>query len=87
MNFIPEHQTNILPLRWIANYIFEPIAGKFLNIGLKVYFKYEDQFDENEDFEPPFFDRMLIKICSHLYNILDIPYKKWGTYYVMRYNR
>ena len=33
--FIPEHKTNILPLRWLANYIFEPISTIFLKLYLK----------------------------------------------------
>jgi hypothetical protein len=33
--FIPEHRTNILPLRWLANYVFHPISMWFFNTALK----------------------------------------------------
>lgn len=74
--FIPEHKTNILPLRWLANYIFHPISMIFFRIALKANYNiYEsgegytirDEFKEFTGFK--------------LYNLLNIPYAKWGTVY------
>ena len=31
----PIHHTNILPLRWLANYVFSPISSFFLHLYLK----------------------------------------------------
>jgi hypothetical protein len=49
--FIPEHQTNIIPLRWLANYIFEPISSFFLNLYLRWGTVYSYQFEDNLETE------------------------------------
>ena len=51
----PEHRTNILPLRWVANYIFEPISIFFLKLymrwGTTYVWEYVDDspYSWNED--------------------------------------
>ena len=80
----PVHRTNNLVLRFIANNIFSPIAHYFLSKSLRVYFKYEQSYEDMEDFRAPFPDSLRISLYSKLYNILDKPYGRWGTYYVLK---
>ena len=80
--FIPEHKTNILPLRWLANYVFHPISMWFFNMGLKANDKFEYDFSEVNTL-----DYLKEKIGFKVYNFLDKPYKWWGTVYVMDLER
>lgn len=76
----PRHKTKILPLRWIANYIFEPISMYFFNKGLRL----NDLLD-SENIP----DNKLAEIESemslyyNLYHYLGKPYTWWGTVYVV----
>lgn len=79
MQFIPEHQTNNLILRFIANDIFHRISHMFLSRGLRIYYIYENE--EDNSFIPPKFDHFRMKTYSWLYHVLDKPYRRWGTYY------
>ena len=77
----PIHKTNNLLLRFIANNIFGNVAHFYLTKSLKYYFRYEDQFDTIDDFKPPLVDNFKMKMFVKFYNILDKPYKLWGTVY------
>lgn len=74
--FIPEHKTNVLPLRWLANYIFHPISMWFFRIGLKANYQI---YESNEGYS--IFDEFKEIIGMKTYNILNKPYSKWGTIY------
>ena len=73
--FIPEHKTNILPLRWLANYIFHPISMFFFRIGLRANDRLE------WDYEYKWYNRFVEWLGWKWYKIFDKPYSKWGTYY------
>ena len=76
--FVPEHRTNVLPLRWLANYIFHPISMVFFKIGLKA----NDQiYESNEGYT--IMDEIKEKVGYRLYNFFDKPYTLWGTIYKM----
>ena len=75
--FVPEHRTNVLPLRWLANYVFHPISMWFFHIGLRANDKFEYDFSE-----ATFFDYIKEKIGFNVYNFLNYPYEWWGTVYV-----
>ena len=75
--FIPEHKTNILPLRWLANYVFHPISMWFFSMGLKANDKIEFDFSEVTRL-----DLIKEKIGFRVYDILNHPYDWWGTVYV-----
>lgn len=79
----PVHRTNNRILRFIANNVFSPIAHYFFSKSLRVYFKYEDSYEAMEGFKAPFPDSLRISGYAKLYDILDKPYEKWGTYYVL----
>lgn len=79
----PVHRTNNLILRFIANNIFGSMAHYFLSKSLRIYFKYEESYDAMEDFKAPFPDSLRISGYAKLYKVLDKPYNKWGTYYVL----
>ena len=79
--FIPEHRTNILPLRWLANYIFHPISMVFFRIGLAANQKLEYDYPE-----ATLFDELKEKIGFNVYIFLDKPYTWWGTVYKLDYN-
>jgi len=81
MQFIPEHQTNNLILRFIANQIFHRISHMFLSRSLRIYYIYENEYDEDNSFVPPKFDHLRIRTYNWLYNVLDKPYSRWGTHY------
>jgi hypothetical protein len=66
--FIPEHKTNILPLRWFAN-ISGSISGWAIS---KVMW-----LDEEENFGFKY------KMYSKIYRLTSIPYYQWGTFYSM----
>ena len=42
---------------------------------------YENEYDEDNSFVPPKFDHLRIRTYNWLYNVLDKPYSRWGTYY------
>jgi hypothetical protein len=71
------HGTRILPLRWLANYVFEPLSMKFFNIGLRRHDQLEDMGAEDRVFK----NDLKLKICWRLYEILGEPYMRWGTMY------
>ena len=76
--FIPEHRTNVLPLRWLANYIFHPISMFFFNIGLKANDKLEYSYSDSN-----LLDEIKEKAGFRLYKLFDKPYTWWGTLYKM----
>lgn len=78
--FIPEHRTNILPLRWLANYIFHPISMYFFKIGLRANDKIE------WDYQYTNWNRFLESFGWKWYTIFDKPYAKWGTVYEFKGN-
>jgi hypothetical protein len=77
MNSTPIHKTNILPLRWFANWcnhlsakplwnaIFHEDCAKYTGAKLSIR------------------GRMWWKI----YRIVDTPYRKWGTTYLVDWHR
>jgi len=73
--FIPEHKTNILPLRWLANYIFHPISMWFFRIGLKA----NDKFEWDRDYK--WDNRFMEAFGFKLYKLFNYPYEWWGTIY------
>ena len=78
--FIPEHRTRVLPLRWLANYIFHPISMVFFRIGLNA----NDQiYESGEGYT--IWDELKEKIGFKVYNFLDKPYTWWGTIYALNY--
>jgi hypothetical protein len=69
---IPEHKTNILPLRWFANWC-NHLSSYPLHKALRYEIKYENV-------------ETLPKACYRwwkLYDIIDAPYRKWGTTYLV----
>ena len=76
--FIPEHRTNVLPLRWLANYIFHPISMFFFNIGLRANDKLEYSYSDSN-----LLDEIKEKAGFRLYKLFDKPYTWWGTLYKM----
>ena len=80
--FIPEHKTNILPLRWLANYVFHPVSMWFFRMGLKANDKFEFDFSETNTL-----DYLKEKIGFRIYAILNHPYDWWGTVYVFDRSR
>jgi hypothetical protein len=69
---IPEHKTNILPLRWFAN-----ACNHLSAYPLHRALRYEIQYENVET---------LPKACYRwwkLYDIIDAPYRRWGTTYRM----
>lgn len=76
--FTPEHRTRILPLRYLANYVFHPISMWFFNMGLRANDKFEYDFSKTT-----ILDSLKEKIGFNLYHLLNNPYDKWGTIYVM----
>lgn len=74
--FIPEHKTNILPLRWFANYISEPVSMWFFHMGLKANDRYTYEWDTYK-----FRHFLMETIGWRMYTILNKPYRKWGTVY------
>lgn len=76
--FIPEYRTKIVPLRWLADYVFHPISMWFFNIGLKANDKFEYDFTDTT-----YFDYLKEKIGFKMYAFLNHPYDWWGTIYKM----
>ena len=79
--FIPEHRTNVLPLRWLADYVFHPISMWFFKIALGANQKLEYDYPE-----ATLFDELKEKIGFNIYSFFDKPYTWWGTTYVLNYN-
>ena len=73
--FVPEYKTNILPLRWIADYIFHPLSMFFFRIGLRMNDRIE------WDYQYKWYNRAIEWFGWNFYKIFDKPYTKWGTYY------
>jgi hypothetical protein len=74
--FIPEHKTNFIPLRFVANNIFHPASMWFFRIGLKANDRFEYAYSTYK------FRHFLIeKIGFTFYHYLDKVYSKWGTIY------
>ena len=79
--FIPEHRTNVLPLRWLANSVFHTLSMFFFSKGLRVSDKYQDY----EHFTvPSAYDDLIIKTCFFVYHSLDKVYRKFGTTYMLK---
>lgn len=81
MQTIPEHRTNNLFLRFVANQICSPIGHYFLTKVFRIYFKYEKSYEEIDSFVPPRFDHIRMRLYMKIYDITNIPYDKWGTFY------
>jgi hypothetical protein len=75
--FIPRHKTKVLPLRWLADYVFHPISMFFFRIGLRANDKFEYDFSS-----VTFFDYIKEKVGFNLYKFFGYVYEKWGTEYV-----
>lgn len=74
----PEHKTNILPLRWLVNFSNLYISSFALNRAL---------YQEDKAY---YHKTKLSKrgyMWWKLYRILDWPYSKWGTTYVVDWHR
>lgn len=72
MPFIPEHKTNILPLRWFAN------STEYLSLyPLKKALRHENKV---ENTNTP------LSKAGHrwwkIYSLVRKPYEKWGTTYL-----
>lgn len=76
--FIPEHKTNILPLRWLANYIFHPISMFFFRIALSGY---DQIYESGEGYT--IFDEIKESLGVTLYKFFGYPYEWWGTTYIL----
>jgi hypothetical protein len=74
--FIPEHRTNVLPLRWLANNVFHRASMVFFHIGLKANDKLEYDYVHGT-----LIDEIKEKIGFAIYRVLNVPYDKWGTVY------
>jgi hypothetical protein len=77
----PIYKTNNRLLRFFADNISSPIGHYFFSKALHIYFKYEKSYEEVESFVPPKFDRYRMKVYNWIYDIMDIPYSRWGTIY------
>ena len=78
--FIPEHRTNILPFRWLANYIFHPISMLFFNIGLRANQQLEYDYAGSN-----LLDEIKEKVGFKTYKFLNYPYDWWGTVYKLNF--
>jgi hypothetical protein len=72
----PEHKTNNLPLRWFANWC-NHLSSYPLRKALRQEWLVEDT---------PF----PLSKAGHrwwkLYRIIDIPYRRWGTTYLLKWS-
>ena len=75
--FTPEHRTRILPLRYLANYVFHPISMFFFRIGLR----YNDKIEWYRDYR--WNNRLAEAFGFKLYKLFNYPYEWWGTIYKM----
>ena len=69
--------TRILPLRWLANYISEPLSMKFFDLGLRRHDLLDNMGAEDRVFQNDF----RLKLWWRLYAIIGEPYMRWGTMY------
>ncbi len=69
--------TRIVPLRWLANYVFEPLSMKFFDMGLRRHDQLENMGAEDRVFHAD----LKLKTCWKLYKVLSEPYMRWGTMY------
>jgi len=77
--FIPEQKTKVLPLRWLANYVFHPVSMWFFHIGLNANDRYIYEWDTYK-----FRHFLMEKFGYWMYYYLDKPYQWWGTFYVFK---
>ena len=70
-------RTRILPLRWLANYISEPLSMKFFDLGLRRHDLLDNMGAEDRVFQNDF----RLKLWWRLYAIIGEPYMRWGTMY------
>ena len=79
--FIPNFKTNVLPLRWFADYVMHPVSMWFFRVALKA----NDRFEyENSTYKFRHF--LMEKIGWHGYKIFDYPYARWGTTYSLNFS-
>ena len=71
-NFIKEHKTKNLPLRWFANLCERP--AKY---HLDMYLHHSDHDDYG----------LACRVHAHLSSWFYKPYLKWGTYYRMNIDK
>ena len=79
--FIPAHNTNVLPLRWLANYVFHPISMFFFRVALSGY---DQIYESGEGYT--IIDEIKESLGVKLYKFFGYPYDKWGTVYVLDKN-
>jgi hypothetical protein len=70
-------RTRILPLRWLANYISEPLSMKFFDLGLRRHDLLDNMGAEDRVFKNDF----RLNLWWRLYEIIGDPYMRWGTMY------
>ncbi len=71
------HNTRIVPLRWLANYLFEPLSMKFFHMGLRRH----DLLDSMGAEDKVLKNDLKLRTCWRLYEVLNEPYMRWGTIY------
>lgn len=81
--FTPLHKTNVLPLRWFADKVSEPISMFFFDIGLRRHDYLEMLEAPDEAFKKDF----RLTAAWKLYHVLGYPYKWWGTSYTWNRER
>ena len=64
------------PLRWIVDNIFHPISVFFFMLGLRMLDKYRDE-------EVPPLKYRIANFYYKIYKILDYPYSRWGTVWIL----
>ena len=79
--FVPKHNTNVLPLRWLANYIFHPISMFFFRVALNGY---DQIYESGEGYT--IFDEIKESLGVKLYKLFGYPYEWWGTTYTLDKN-
>ena len=72
------------PLRWIANYLFEPVSMFFFDKAIRLHNKHEDLLEADASFIPSDFECKQMGFYFKMYDIFSKPYIKWGTVYVMK---
>ena len=71
-NFIKEHKTKNLPLRWFANLCEKPAS-----YHLNMYLHYSDHDDYG----------IACRLHAYASNIFYKPYLKWGTVYKLDFDK
>jgi len=77
----PQHKTKVLPLRWLVNGVFHTASMYFFSKSLGIYFRDEDGITPMT----PKLERKM-EFYHKLYKILDKPYDKFGTTYLISRN-